>query len=521
MMYASRVRGFAVRSACSCKPGRNGEPPHARRLCLDLPVYARRCTLRPLARLLSSRPSSTCHALAPSLLRPLSSYHCTLRPHALALPFCLPFLASVSFSATRPAPFSCSLVLCSLVDAPRPTPPMRTSVLTCPYPLRHKKSPVTKVPVTKLARKTRQPSISPDLYIFPAPALRSYPRPTPIAPEPACQATRSPLAETVKNAPVCRSPYDATFHPLQLATSSTTPLQAFEHTISRQKQPFSGKSSLKSFSTHNEFLYIKLSHAATCTIQVAAKTSVSQHSPRLPLSGLLLLESPLSRTPAVPDKPPFPTAFRRMRTTLTPKVNLSEQGRLGVSGLHYAGAALVDHVVLKGVKVETQADYTMLTQALAFGPIIPRPGVQLQPAHPALQACSPVSRSVPFRDISFRDISSLVRVIVLAITAHHGLSNTWCAIYRPNNSSYIHPSSDLKGIRPMNEPLTLSKVCLDLNHSMQKQCRNITGVAALLWLCLVCLCWCAALRGTASKPYHAIYMAIIVPCPFLNESEVY
>jgi hypothetical protein len=92
-----------------------------------------------------------------------------------------------------------------------------------------------------------------------------------------------------------------------------------------------------------------------------------------PLPGLLLLESPLSRTPAFADKLSFPTAFRRMRSTLTPKVNLSEQGRLPWSGLHYAGAALVDHVVLKGVKVETQADYTMLPQALAFVPTLNQP----------------------------------------------------------------------------------------------------------------------------------------------------
>ena len=40
-----------------------------------------------------------------------------------------------------------------------------------------------------------------------------------------------------------------------------------------------------------------------------------------------------------------------------------------MSSLHYAGAALVDHVVLKGVKVETQADCTIFPQALAFVPL--------------------------------------------------------------------------------------------------------------------------------------------------------
>jgi hypothetical protein len=199
-------------------------------------------------------------------------------------------------------------------------------------------------------------------------------RPTPSTHEPACRAALDPLSETVENASVCRSPYDSTFHPFRFPTSSRMPVQATEHAFSPLKSPISRKYSSMTRNTHNQFLWVNpspfaLSQSFSVSLSLPSSLPyipVPSSSHCSPLPGLLLLESPLSRTPAFADKSSCPTASRRVRSTLTPKVNLSEQGRLGVSGLHYAGAALVDHVVLKGVKVETQADNTMLTQALAF-----------------------------------------------------------------------------------------------------------------------------------------------------------
>ena len=81
-------------------------------------------------------------------------------------------------------------------------------------------------------------------------------RPTPKTDEPALQAALSPLAQTVENAPVRRSPYDSTFASLEIVTSSTTSLQASEHAILHLKRPFSGKSPYKSSSTYHEFLCI-------------------------------------------------------------------------------------------------------------------------------------------------------------------------------------------------------------------------------------------------------------------------
>jgi hypothetical protein len=199
-------------------------------------------------------------------------------------------------------------------------------------------------------------------------------RPTLGMHEPACRATRRPLSETGKNAPVCLLSYDSTFHPLRFPTSSRMPLQATEHAFSPLKSPISRKYLSMTRNTHNELLWVNRSPFARSQffpVSLPLPSSlpcipVPSPSHCSPLPGLLLLESPLSRTPAFTEKSPCLTASRRVRSTLTPKVNLSEQGRLSWSGLHYAGAALVDHVVLKGVKVETQADNTMLTQALAF-----------------------------------------------------------------------------------------------------------------------------------------------------------
>ena len=201
-------------------------------------------------------------------------------------------------------------------------------------------------------------------------------RPTPKTDKPALQAAQRPLAQTVENAPVRLSPYDSTFASLELVTSSTTSLQASEHAILHLKRPFSGKSSYKSLSTHHEFLCITPSLCCCERFPTRSYPSPLFAIATRPMSalpfpppGLLLLESPLSRTPCVADRTPSRTASRRVCTTLTPKVNLSDQGRLSCRSLHYAGAALVVHVVLKGVKVETQADCTMLTQALAFVPL--------------------------------------------------------------------------------------------------------------------------------------------------------
>jgi hypothetical protein len=199
-------------------------------------------------------------------------------------------------------------------------------------------------------------------------------RPTPDTHKPAPQAALTPLAQKVENASVRRWPYDSTFAPLRLATSSTTPLQATEHAVSPLKSPFSRKYSPMTQNRYNQFLWINLSSAAldTSHVSLAPRSSsrplapVPLLSPCSPLPPLLLLESPLSRPPASGDNPLFLTASRRVRSTLTPKVNLSDQGRLPSHPLHYAGAALVDHVVLKGVQVETQADCTMFTSALAF-----------------------------------------------------------------------------------------------------------------------------------------------------------
>ncbi len=196
--------------------------------------------------------------------------------------------------------------------------------------------------------------------------------PTPDTHKPALQAARSSLSETGKNAPVRHWPYDSTFALLRFATSSRTLLRAFQHPLLPLKHLFSGSIPLKRISTHNEFLSINLPATWSATpLSRCPSAPVPSLCPRFPLPILLLLESPLSRTPFFADNPRFLTAFRRMRSTLTPKVDLSEQGRLPCAILHYAGAALVDHVVLKGVKVETQADCTPLRSALAFVPVLP------------------------------------------------------------------------------------------------------------------------------------------------------
>ncbi len=505
---SSLAREFVVRSACSCKPGRNGEPPRARLLCarqranpptrsflaprpfLDLPDCAPRSSLRPLVSpLLSSCLVPTRHAHAP--MRPyLSSSY--LLPCDHMLPFCssLP-AAPVSFRALRPAPFSCSLLLCSLVDAPRPTPQARTSVLISIPPLRNTNSPVTKVHAPQNQRKTRQQFISHRLYLLSASDPYSCSRHTPLSPEPAYQATRSPLPEMGKNALVRRSPYDSTFALLRLATSSTTRLRAFQHPISPLKPAFPENILIKSLSTYNEFLSIPAPLPVPSSWCLFAPAPLLSPCSLLPI--LLSLESPLSRTPASRSELTFPPAFRRMRSTLTPKVDLSERGRPRGVYLHYSGAALVVHGVLKGVKVETQADCTPLRSALAFVPRNICPGdKELLPSKPALQACSLASRSAPFRDTflpimyivhygsmsrNYPSAVPLVRVIVLALPAHHETSNTWCAKYLPDSFSYIPMFPERTHEMDINPLDTLVHLIEEKRTADQTAHQNITSAS--------------------------------------------
>jgi hypothetical protein len=225
------------------------------------------------------------------------------------------------------------------------------------------------------AQNQPQPPITFDLYLYAT-------RPTVHLHEPASRATLDPLSQTVENAPVRPSPYDHTFRPSQLVTSSLSRLQATQHAFptpkqpcSHPKQPCSRQLSPTQQTTHNQSLWLFAPVLPLSFLCSLAADSLLQHlvHPVPPLSHCppllvpLLLESPLVPYPCLPYKLWSQTASRRVHTTLTPKVNLIDQGAARSPFYRIMPEPpLVDHVVLKGVKVEMQADCTMPTQALAF-----------------------------------------------------------------------------------------------------------------------------------------------------------